>query len=87
MTDLVVGEDVGKVPGALVDVGDSLAAGDLPQTDGRQSPSLIAALWVSNEVLPQLNQTNADHIYSTGDATHVHHRAVTSADEAGVTYV
>lgn len=87
MSDLVVSEDVGKVPGVLVDVGDSLSAGDLPQTDGRQSPSLVAALWVSTEVLPQLNQTHADHIYAAGDATHKHHWAVTAADDAGVTYV
>ncbi|MEZ0366129.1 hypothetical protein ACAG26_20855 [Mycobacterium sp. pUA109] len=87
MTDLVVSEDVGRVPGVLVDVGDSLSAGDLSQMEGRQSPSLVAALWVANEVLAQLNQANADHIYSAGDATHQHHRAVTAADEAGVTYV
>lgn len=59
MTDLVVSEDVGRVPGVLVDVGDSLSAGDLSHTEGRQSPSLVAALWVTNEVLPQLNQANA----------------------------
>lgn len=86
MTDLTVSEDVGKVPGVLVDVGDSLSAGDLPPPEGR-SPSLVAALWVATEVLPQLNQTNADHIYSAGDATHEHHRAVTAVDEGGVTYV
>ena len=87
MTDLVVSEDVGRVPGVLVDVGDSLSAGDLAQTGGKLSPSLVAALWVSNEVLPQLNQANADHIYTAGDATHRHHRAVTDLDQSGVQYV
>lgn len=87
MTDLVVSEDVGRVPGVLVDVGDSLSAGDLSQTEGRLSPSLVAALWVTNEVLPRLNQASADHIYSAGEGTHQHHRAVTAVDEAGVKYV
>ncbi|BBY99985.1 hypothetical protein MFAL_34520 [Mycolicibacterium fallax] len=87
VTDLVVSEDVGRIPGVLVDVGDSLAAEELAADGHRLSPSLVAALWVTNEVLPQLNQASASRIYAAGDATNVHHRSVTALDESGVQIV
>ena len=87
VTDLVVSEDVGRVPGVLADVGDSLSVGDPSQAGGQFSPSLIAAMWVSNEVLPQLNQAHADQIYAAGEATHQHHQAVMAVDESGARVV
>ena len=84
MTDrLVVSAEVSRVPGALVDVGDSLVSQDHGHSPGELSPSLAAALWVSTEVLPQLDRASAQQIYNAGDATGLHYRTITAVDQAG----
>lgn len=85
MTDLVISEDVGKVPAALSNVGDSLSSVDMSQLSaGWQSPSLVAALWVTNDVLPQLNSTHATRIYTVGSSTDQAHRSLVNADQQGM---
>ncbi|MCB9441112.1 MAG: hypothetical protein H6523_12800 [Mycolicibacterium sp.] len=87
MSDLVVSSEVGRIPGVLVEVGDSLTAGTAIDHEHKLSPSLIAALWVSNVVLPGLSQASADQIYAVSDVTNQHHRNITGLDEAGAQLV